>query len=166
MPRQITLADGREIEVECISCALTSGILPSIGGVIYETDRFHVHQDVAYPIRGLAIVAAKRHFYGLDEMTSEEQREYIAILHKVRTEQRRRLGVEHVYYFYNEDTTHHFHTWMVPRYEWMKSFGHSVESLRPALLHARHHMNGDDQMASVLSGIEALRAGMQGFRVN
>jgi hypothetical protein len=63
MARRITLADGRSIEVECLSCALTSGLI---------------------------------------EPT--------------------------VYYFYNEDTTHHFQLWMVPRYGWMYEIGRSVES--------------------------------------
>jgi hypothetical protein len=62
MPRQITLADGRAVEVECLSCALTSGLIAPTGGVIYESSLFHVHQDVAYPIRGLVILASKRHF--------------------------------------------------------------------------------------------------------
>lgn len=62
MPRQITLGDGRTVEVECVSCALTSGLITPPGGVIFESSNFHVHQDVAYPIKGLVILASKRHF--------------------------------------------------------------------------------------------------------
>ncbi|BBH19244.1 hypothetical protein Back11_05890 [Paenibacillus baekrokdamisoli] len=68
MPRHITLADGRAIEVECLSCALTSGLIKPTGGTIYESSNFHVHQDVAYPIKGLVILASKRHFYSMDEL--------------------------------------------------------------------------------------------------
>ncbi|OAB38663.1 diadenosine tetraphosphate hydrolase [Paenibacillus macquariensis subsp. defensor] len=161
MARHITLADGRTVEVECLSCALTSGLIMPTGGVIYESDHFHVHQDVAYPIRGLVIVASKRHFYGMDELSVEEQMEYISLIHKIRHEQRNLLGIDHVYFFYNEDTTHHFHLWMVPRYEWMKEFGNSVESLRPVLLHARNHMNDEENMESVLEGITILRDGLR-----
>ncbi|WP_435921381.1 HIT family protein [Paenibacillus sp. DYY-L-2] len=161
MPRQITMADGRTVEAECLSCALTSGLIMPTGGVIFESELFHVHQDVAYPIRGLVILASKRHFYAMDELTAEEQAEYISLIHKIRKVQREKLGIEKVYYFYNEDTTHHFHLWMVPRYEWMYSFGHSVESLRPVLLHARNHMNTDENMKEVLSGIEILREGLE-----
>lgn len=157
------MADGRTVEVECLSCALTSGLIPPTGGVIYESDRFHVHQDVAYPIRGLAIVASKRHFYGMDELTNDEQLEFISLIHKVRHEQRARLGIDNVYYFYNEDTSHHFHLWMVPRYEWMAEFGKSVESLRPVLLHARNHLNNDENRKAVIDGIEALRTGLKDF---
>lgn len=163
MPRQITLAGGRTVEVECLSCALTSGLIPSTGGVIYESNQFHVHQDVAYPIRGLVIIASKRHFYCMDELTDEEQIEYISLISKIRREQRSRLGIEKVYYFYNEDTTHHFHLWMIPRYEWMKAFGNSVESLRPVLLHARNQMNNEENMKGVIEGINELREGLVDF---
>ncbi len=62
----------------------------------------------------------------MDELSREEQIEYISLIHKIRNEQRNRLGIEKVYYFYNEDTSHHFHLWMVPRYEWMKKFGKCI----------------------------------------
>ncbi|WP_020616486.1 HIT family protein [Paenibacillus daejeonensis] len=166
MPRQITMADGRVVEVECLSCALTSGLIVPAGGVIYESGNFHIHQDVAYPITGLVIIASKRHFYCMDELTQEEQSEYIALIHKVRSEQRTRLDIEKVYYFYNEDTTHHFHLWMVPRYEWMNQFGYSVESLRPVLLHARNRMNNEENNRQVIEGISKLKKGLKGFLNN
>jgi diadenosine tetraphosphate (Ap4A) HIT family hydrolase len=160
MPRTITLADGRTIEVECLSCALTGGLIEPTGGVILETQRFHAHQDVAYPIPGLVILASKRHFYAMDELTEEERLEFIDLIHRIRAAQRKLLGIEKVYYFYNEDTTHHFHLWMVPRYEWMKAFGHSVESVRPVLLHARNHLNSEETLGKVLDGIRTLREGL------
>ena len=120
--KKITLSNGQSVEVECLSCALTSGLIEPAGGVVYETEHFHAHQDVAYPIKGLIILASKRHVVGLDELTKIERLDYIETLSKIRKAQRDALGIEHVYYFYNEDTTHHFHTWMVPRYEWMYAY--------------------------------------------
>lgn len=155
--KTLTLSDGQMIKVECLSCALTSGIIEPQGGVIYETSHFHAHQDVAYPIQGLVILASKRHFKSMDELTEEEQIDYIRTLTKIRKAQRNVLGIEAVYYFYNEDTTHHFHTWMVPRYDWMKEFGHSVESLRPVLLHARNTMNDEQDISQVIKAIEKLK---------
>lgn len=165
LSRTIKLADGRIVEVECLSCALTSGLIEATGGVIFETEHFHLHQDVAYPIPGLVILASKRHFYCMDELTVEERLEYIELIHKVREAQRKLLGIEKVNYFYNEDTTHHFHLWMVPRCEWMNEFGHSVESLRPVLLHARNNMNDKENMENVIEGINKLREGLQGLSI-
>lgn len=155
--KKISLANGRNIEVECLSCALTSGMIEPDGGVVVETEYFHAHQDVAYPIRSLIIVASKRHITSLDELDEKEKIDYINLLTKIRRAQRDVLGIEYVYYFYNEDTTHHFHTWMVPRYEWMYEFGRSVESVRPVLLHARNHMNTGGNLSEVMEAITALR---------
>lgn len=154
--RTITLANGEIVEVECLSCALVNGLIEPEGGVVVETEHFHAHQDVAYPIPGLIILASKRHLKSLDEMTEAERLDYITILSEIRKAQRDVLGIESVYYFYNEDTTHHFHTWMVPRYEWMYEFGRSVESVRPVLLHARNEMNDEANLKSVRQAISAL----------
>ena len=154
--RTITLSNGKMMEVECLSCALTSGVIEPDGGVVMETEYFHAHQDVAYPIKGLIILASKRHIKCFDELTEEERFDYINILSKIRKAQRKVLGIEHVYYFYNEDTTHHFHTWVVPRYEWMYNFGRSVESVRPVLLHARNELNNDENIKEVMEAISAL----------
>ena len=154
---KLTLANGRVVEVECLSCALTSGLIEPDGGVVYETEYFHAHQDVAYPIKGLIILASKRHIKCFDELTEEEQLDYIRVLSKIRKAQRKVLGIEYVYYFYNEDTSHHFHTWLVPRYEWMYEFGCSVESVRPVLLYARNQMNDEENMREVIDAIKKLR---------
>ena len=154
--RQITLSNGTTVEVECLSCELTSGLVQPDGGVVIETEYFHAHQDVAYPIKGLIILASKRHIYCFDELTDEEKLDYINLLTKIRKTQREVLGIDHVYYFYNEDTTHHFHTWMVPRYKWMNEFGRSVESLRPVLRHARNEMNDQENVNEVIEAISLL----------
>ena len=159
--KKITLSNGQSVEVECLSCALTSGLVEPDGGVVYETEHFHAHQDVAYPIKGLIILASKRHIVSLDELTEIERLDYIETLSKIRKAQRDVLGIEHVYYFYNEDTTHHFHTWMVPRYEWMYAFGRSVESVRPVLLHARNEMNDEGAKQEVLRAIQLLTIGLK-----
>ncbi|MEC1179062.1 diadenosine tetraphosphate hydrolase [Metasolibacillus meyeri] len=154
--RRIALSNGETVEVECLSCALTSGMIVPDGGTVLETEHFHTHQDVAYPIKGLIILASKRHIKCFDELTEEEKLDYITALSKIRAAQRKILGVEAVYYFYNEDTTHHFHTWMVPRYEWMYEFGRSVESVRPVLLHARNYMNDEKNRNAVIKVLRDL----------
>lgn len=155
--RKIILSNGQTVEVECLSCALTSGVMEPDAQVITESEYFHAHQDVAYPIKGLVILASKRHFTSFDEMTEEEKMDYITVLTKIRKAQRNVLGIEYVYYFYNEDTTHHFHTWMVPRYEWMCQFGRSIESVRPVLLHARNEMNTKEHNEEIREAIQKLR---------
>lgn len=154
--KKITLSNGSTVEAECLSCALTSGVIQPEGGVIIQTEYFHAHQDVAYPITGLVILASKRHIKCFDELTEVEKVDYINLITRIRKAQRDILGIDYVYYFYNEDTTHHFHTWMVPRYEWMYEFGRSVESVRPVLLHARNEMNTKENQREVMNAITML----------
>lgn len=154
--RRITFADGRELETDCLSCTVANGAIEATGGVIVETDYFHAHQDIAYPIPGLISLAAKRHFYTMDELTEEEADDFMLLIRKLRKAQREVLGIEHVYYFYNEDTSHHFHLWMVPRYEWMKTLGRSVESLRPVLRYAREHHSNLENIGKVKDIIKKL----------
>lgn len=164
MAKKITMTDGRTIEVECLSCAITSGLIEPTGGTIIKTENFHTHQDVAYPVPGLVIIASKRHVHCLDELTESELIEYINLVQAIRKAQRHELGIEYVYYFYNEDTTHHFHLWMVPRYEWMNEIGRSVESLRPVLLHARNKMNNKENLDKVFKSIDLLRNALKNYK--
>lgn len=136
--------------------SITSNLIEPDGGIVFETEYFHAHQDVAYPIKGLIILASKRHIKCFDELTEIEKIDYIQLLSKIRKAQRDVLGIEYVYYFYNEDTTHHFHTWMLPRYDWMYEFGRSVESVRPVLLYARNKMNTKENIQEVLDAIDSL----------
>jgi diadenosine tetraphosphate (Ap4A) HIT family hydrolase len=145
----------------CLSCAIVSGAQATVGGAIATTACFHAHQDFAYPVPGLIIVASKRHFIRLDEMNSAETTELLPFLQRLRRAQTRVLGTQHTYYFYNEDTRHHFHVWMVPRHDWMASFGKSVESVRPALRHATQAMSDDASLVRLGETTTALRRAMR-----
>jgi diadenosine tetraphosphate (Ap4A) HIT family hydrolase len=153
------------MSTECLSCEIISGRAPVHGGAIFETELFHAHQDVAYPVPGQVILAAKRHFRLLTEMSTDEVAEFIPLAQRIRDQQAIQLGIEHVYYFYNEDTKHHFHLWMVPRYPWMGQFGKSIAAVRPALIHARENMASEQDLANVATAAEKLRRGMSAGRV-
>jgi diadenosine tetraphosphate (Ap4A) HIT family hydrolase len=93
----------------------------------------------------------------MDELSDSESNELMSLLRRIRAAQRSYLGIEHVYYFYNEDTSHHFHVWMVPRYEWMQQFGRSVQAVRPSLLFSRDHMATSENLAEVQRCVATLR---------
>ena len=141
----------------CLGCQIVRGERLPPGGTIIETEHFHAHQDIAVPVPGLVITAARRHVRCLDEFTDEETKELLPLLAAIRRAQRSVLGIEHVYYFYNEDTPAHFHIWMVPRHDWMRQFGHSIESVRPAFLHARANMSNPEGWAEVEHSARLLR---------
>ncbi|MFJ7919691.1 hypothetical protein ACIQ6U_08015 [Lysinibacillus fusiformis] len=56
----IRLSSGAIAQVDCLSCAIICWQVEPNGGVVIETHYFHAHQDVAYPFKGLVILASKR----------------------------------------------------------------------------------------------------------
>lgn len=94
-------------------------------------------------------------------MNDQETEEFLPLIKKIRYAQRD-VGIDVAYYFYNEDTKHHFNFWMVPRYPWMTRFGKSIEAVRPALIHARDHMNSEQEMSSVAQTAARLRLILNG----
>lgn len=148
------------MDAECLGCQIVHGKRVPVGGTIIETKNFHAHQDMALPIPGLVIVAARRHVMCLDEFTNEETDELLPLISRIRRAQRDALGVEHVYYFYNEDTPAHFHLWMVPRHAWMPQFGRSIESVRPAFEHARQSLSNPEGWAEVERSADLLRTSL------
>ncbi|SFD20090.1 Diadenosine tetraphosphate (Ap4A) hydrolase [Bosea sp. CRIB-10] len=142
--------------VICLSCEIVSGRKEVTGGPLCETDHFHAHQDVAYPVPGLVIVASRRHIKSFVEMDGGEAQEFLPLIQQIRRAQSA-VGIDSVYYFYNEDTKHHFNFWMVPRYPWMARFGKSIEAVRPALIHARDHMASADEISFVAQTAARLR---------
>ena len=144
----------------CVSCQVATGLLNTEGGTLVQSRYFNAQQDVEYPVPGMIILASNRHFKCLDEMTDEESLEFNHLIKRLRKAQREALGIEAVYYFYNEDTRHHFHLWMVPRYDWMEQFGKSVESLRPALEYARNNFLSAESKAAVVRAAQSLRTSL------
>ncbi len=139
----------------CLSCEIV-GAETATEGTVLETAHVHAHQDVAYPVPGFVIVASRRHVRALDELDDHEAADLMAALRSIRAAQRTALGVESVYYFYNEDTRHHLHVWMIPRHPWMATFGQSVESVRPALQHARETVT-PSRLSEVREAVGLLR---------
>ncbi|MDD3183656.1 MAG: diadenosine tetraphosphate hydrolase [Alphaproteobacteria bacterium] len=141
----------------CLSCDIANGVLTPVGGAVIRTTHFNAHHDFEYPVIGMIILASNRHIKCFDEMTDEEIQEFAMLVKKIRKAQRTGLNIEVVNYFYNEDTQHHFHLWMVPRYGWMDQFGKSVQSVRPALEYARKTFVSDEHKNALCNAIAAMR---------
>lgn len=141
----------------CLSCQIANGDISAEGGDVTRTSHFNVSQDFEYMIPGFMIVASNRHFKGLDEMTADESQDFISLVQRVRAAQRT-IGIGEVYYFYNEDTRHHFHLWMIPRTEWMSRFGRSLECVAPSLQWARENLRSETD--SVRKTAAKLRAAL------
>ncbi|RYZ81008.1 MAG: diadenosine tetraphosphate hydrolase [Proteobacteria bacterium] len=132
-----------------MSCKVASGEIVPTGGELKRNPHFNVSHDVKYMIPGFLIVASNRHFKRLDEMTGEESVEFISLTIEARRALGDALDIMEVFYFYNEDTRHHFHLWIIPKLEWMERFGRSLECLAPALKWAEENLIGEDARKAV-----------------
>ncbi len=122
-------------EVSCIACAIINKKFKT--ATVAISDHFDAHQDYRVPIPGFIIVASKRHVHGVDEFTKNERHDFIEILCQLRNGMKKALDIKKVQIFQDEDTQHHFHLWIFPRYPWMnEKFGKKIESVRLAMEYA------------------------------
>jgi diadenosine tetraphosphate (Ap4A) HIT family hydrolase len=155
MTREIIDIHSNKKQIDCLGCARERGEIGS--GSILRTDHFDAHQDYEIPIPGFVIISSKRHLKSVDEFSDKEQADFIKTLSRVRKAMRTALGIESVYLVQEEDTSHHFHIWLFPRYEWMMPFGRKIQSVRPIMEHAREHMKTHEVLKSVDEAVEKMK---------
>lgn len=160
MSDKATLIDyqGNSLQVSCLSCARENGEMERLGTVL-TTKYFDAHQDVEIPIPGFIIISSRRHFQSIDELSKEERSDFIDTLINVRQGMRKALGIDIVYLIENEDSSHHFHLWLFPRYDWMtEKFGRKIPSVRPSMEYAREHMKTTENLEKVEEAVAKLKS--------
>lgn len=148
---------GNSAQVSCLGCARENGEMERIGTVL-TTEHFDAHQDFEIPIPGFIILSSRRHLQSVDEFTEAEKRDFIDTLIAVRAGMRKALGIETVYLVQEEDTSHHFHVWVFPRYDWMSElFGKKTPSLRPIMEYARENLKTEENLKVVEEAVSKLK---------
>lgn len=154
--KKIVDLKGQEKKIACLGCAREKGEV-SLGNII-KSKHFDAHQDYEIPIPGFIIVSARRHIQSVDEFTDEEQRDFIEFLCRLRSAQRQVLSIDIVYLVQEEDTSHHFHVWMFPRYDWMaEKFGSKIPSVRPIMEYARENLKTEENIQEVETATQKLK---------
>ena len=121
---------GKTKKIACLACAREKGEI--VLGNIIKSEYFDAHQDYEIPIPGFIIISSRRHIQSVDEFTEDERRDFIEFLCRIRSAMIKVLDIKTIYLFQAEDTMHHFHVWLIPRYNWMtEKFGTKIESVRP-----------------------------------
>ncbi len=147
---------GNVKKIACLACARENGDI-SLGDIV-KSKYFDAHQDYEIPIPGFIIISSRRHFQSVDEFTDNEQRDFIKFLCRIRSAMRKVLGIKTVYLFQAEDTSHHFHVWLIPRYGWMeKKFGKSIESVRPIVVYSKNNLKTKPNLAKVDEATQKLK---------
>ena len=157
MTNKITDIGGKTVDTDCLSCAIAQNKVEIRGGSVIRSAHFDVHQDFEIPIPGFMILTSLRHLKSVDEFTNEEASEFMKVLRATRQLQRKVLGINTVYLHQEEDTSHHFHLWMFPRYDWMESqFGRKAESMRPIMEYARSELKTEDNLRKLDEDVKHL----------
>lgn len=157
--KNIVNPKGQTKKIACLGCAITKGDAKWPGGQpIATTKYFEAGQDTEIPIPGFVIMVSKRHIKSIDEFTEDEQRDFMKFLCRLRSAQRHVLGIEVVYLVQEEDTSHHFHVWMFPRYDWMEEkFGRKIQSVRPIMEYTRENLNTEENTQKVEIATQKLK---------
>lgn len=156
MSKNISDYKGFNLDTNCIGCAREQGKI-SQNDTILRTKYFDAHQDFEIPIPGFIIVSTRRHIQSIDEFTEEEKNNFVEVITKVRKALRDVLKIEVVYLYQEEDTSHHFHLWIFPRYDWMEKFGKKIQSVRPIMEYAKKEMKTDENLKIVQQSLKTLR---------
>lgn len=136
---KIVYYNGNVKKFACLACAREKGEV-TLGDVV-KSKYFDAHQDYEIPIPGLIIISSRRHIQSIDEFTDKEQEDFIKFLCRIRSALRKVLKIDIVYMYQREDTSHHFHLCILPRYEWMtEKFGRKIGSVRPIVNYARKNL--------------------------
>lgn len=154
--KEIINFKGEAKKITCLGCARSNGDINV--GDIEKSNYFDAHQDYEIPIPGFIILSAKRHIQSVDEFTEDEQKDFIKFLCRIRSALRQVLEIETVYLIQEEDTSHHFHVWIFPRYKWMKEkFGVKIQSVRPIMEYARKKLKTKENVAKVETATQKLK---------
>ncbi|MCK4745281.1 diadenosine tetraphosphate hydrolase [Candidatus Parcubacteria bacterium] len=154
--RNIINFRGQSKKIACLGCARAKGEI-SVGDIL-KSKYFDAHQDYEIPIPGFVIISSKRHIQSVDEFTEAEQQDFIKFLCRLRQGIRKMLKISVVYLIQEEDTSHHFHVWVFPRYSWMqKQFGRKIESVRPIMEYAKKNLKTKNNLKKVDSATQKLK---------
>ncbi|MFA5030865.1 MAG: diadenosine tetraphosphate hydrolase [Patescibacteria group bacterium] len=149
---------GNKKQIGCLGCAIQNRKVESMGGSIVLTKFFNAHQDYEIPIPGFIIISSKRHIQSVDQFTKNEQSDFIKLLCRLRSALRKVLGVEIVYLIQKEDTRHHFHVWLFPRFDWMKKkFGRKISSVSLVAEFAKKNMKTSSNLKKIEGAIKKMR---------
>jgi diadenosine tetraphosphate (Ap4A) HIT family hydrolase len=155
-----------KIKVVCAGCAINSGEYVPPCGLIYKSDHFAVNQDFEIPISGFMIISCKRHIQSIDQLTDEEQKEFIQIISNIRRGMREELGMEQVALISYEipgRIDDHFHLWMYPvTKEATDKFGTGIKAIKPMMLYAKENMKTPENIKKVEEAAEKIKEYMNG----
>ena len=142
----------------CMGCAIASGELTPIGGIIAETPNFILVQDPEIPIKNFLVINSKRHIQSIAQLSPEENAELFGLCHRARVALLS-FGDIAECKLIQEERSSHFHLWILPWYAWMdEGFDKSLTSVRAIMQYARENRRAKEHLEEITAAVDQLRA--------
>lgn len=104
---------------ECLFCAIQSGLMPPVGGPIYEDDLVYAHHysDGEEPqYLGHLVLETKRHIPDFADLTRAEAQAIGLLISQLSSALKTCAGAEKVYAVFYGEVTPHLHVHLTARY--------------------------------------------------
>lgn len=153
---------GNKFQTECLGCSIGKHKIMPIGGFVYESESFVIHQDPEVPIEGFLIISAKKHIKSITDLTKKERNEIIELVN-ASIQALKETKITNEVTIIQEERSNHLHIWIFPNYEWMNvKFGKGINYLRAINDYAKENINSE-KIEDIMNKIQKLKAYFQNY---
>ena len=148
---------GEEQEYQCLSCDIANHKIIPPGGYIYEDDFINVSADPEIPIEGFVVLGVNKHVKSLCDFTDEERNRIMEVLNKT-IQVIKREGISKEVFLIQEETSQHFHIWIVPTHEWKNNLGKDLRNLQKIIDYSKDRVT-EKSLKEIVTTIEKIKKG-------
>jgi histidine triad (HIT) family protein len=109
--------------VQCFTCDVNEGHIPTAGGVIYEDRSWLAEHGVDRLVRGYVVLKPRRHVHEFADLEPDEAVSLGPAMQTVLRAMRLALKTERIYVCSFAETVQHLHFHLIPRYAHMPRLG-------------------------------------------
>lgn len=147
----------KEWECGCLECSIATGEVIPPGGLIAQTKNFVLHQDLEVPIKAFLIIGAKKHIKSIAQLSFDEAQELFELVYRARIALKGVEGIKEISII-QEESSGHFHLWLLPRYEWMNNiYANSLSSITEMMVYMQNSHKTEENLKDILVSIEIIK---------
>ena len=147
----------KELQCGCLGCSIATGEIIPPGGLIAETKNFVLYQDPEVPIKAFLIIGAKKHIKAITQLNQEDSRELFDLLFSARIALQSVTDIKDISII-QEESSGHFHIWLLPRYEWMNNiYSNSLSSIREMMVYMQNSHKTEENLKDILVNVEIIK---------
>lgn len=144
----------------CLGCNLSNGVLKPFEGMIYKDDDFNISQDFELPINGFIIIATNEHIISINELTDKQRYKLIELENRIIKLLKDYKVCDNYRIIFEEKN--HFHVWLMPEHNWMKSFGKPIYNIDKIFDYAKNNLRTEDNLNEIRKTCKKLKKDLNG----